>query len=413
VTRIPYKWELVGWLWLAFFLNQADREVFGVVLPSLKADLGLTDLQAGMVASIFTIALAVVVPAAGYMGDHFSRKRIVFVSLLAWSGATALTGFSTGIVFLIVACSLATSVGEGLYGPSAYALIAEHHVETRGTAMSIHQTALYIGVVSSGLIAGYLGDRFGWRSAFWVFGFGGILLALATGHCLRDTRARQSSETISVRLTLATLFRNRTVLLLCLAHGGEVFVNVVYLTWMPTYLHEHFGLTLANAGFFSMFWHYAASFVAVLLGGRLSDWLVQSHPRARILLQAGSTLAGAPFLYLLGTANDLPTACIAMAASGFFRGIYSSNTPAALYQVVSSKFRASAAALNITGSFVIGSSAPLAVGAVKQSMGLAVGLSGLAIVPVVASATLIAAAVTFQADYRKVSSAASSIVPAE
>ena len=110
MIRLPYRWELMVWLWLAFFFNQADRQVFSVVLPHLRADLGLTDVQAGLVASVFTIVLGLLAPFAGYAGDTFSRARIVTLSVFGWSLATMFTGFSTGLVYLIVVRVLTSSV---------------------------------------------------------------------------------------------------------------------------------------------------------------------------------------------------------------------------------------------------------------------------------------------------------------
>jgi MFS family permease len=77
-----YKWEVMILLWIAFFLNQADRQVFNVVLPLIKADLQLTDLQIGSIATAFNLIFAILIPVAGYAGDIFSRKWIVTISIL-------------------------------------------------------------------------------------------------------------------------------------------------------------------------------------------------------------------------------------------------------------------------------------------------------------------------------------------
>ncbi|MBL8235168.1 MAG: MFS transporter, partial [Bryobacterales bacterium] len=137
-----YRWELVFWLWCAFFLNQADRQVYSVVLPQLRTELQLSDIEAGLVATLFSLALALCVPVAGWAGDRLDRRRIVLVSLAGWSLSTLLTGFSTGLVFLVLIRSAATGAGEAFYAPAAYALMAAHHAETRSRAMSVHQTAL-------------------------------------------------------------------------------------------------------------------------------------------------------------------------------------------------------------------------------------------------------------------------------
>src|SRR5690554_870708 len=98
----PYKWELIVILWVAYFLNQGDRQIFNVVIPLIKADLMLDDVQIGLVATLFTLVYGILVPVAGFAGDLFRRKWIIFFSLLIFSIGTLFTGFASGIVLLIV-----------------------------------------------------------------------------------------------------------------------------------------------------------------------------------------------------------------------------------------------------------------------------------------------------------------------
>lgn len=97
--RITYKWELIIMLWVAYFLNQGDRQIFNVVIPLIKEDLHLTDVQLGFVASVFTIVYGCLVPFGGYMGDFLKRKWIILISILIFSIGTLCTGFSGGCLF--------------------------------------------------------------------------------------------------------------------------------------------------------------------------------------------------------------------------------------------------------------------------------------------------------------------------
>src|SRR4051812_42920895 len=184
---MPYKWELIALLWFAYFFNRADRQIYSFVMPQIKADLKLSDFQLGLVATIFTWTYGLLVPLGGYFGDLLRRKWVIVTSLLLWSAATLLTGLSTGLVMLIVLRGLATGGGESFYYPSATSLIGQFHHRTRALAMSIHQTALYVGLIVSGLLVGYVAELYGWRSAFYLFGFGGIALALIMLWRLQDT----------------------------------------------------------------------------------------------------------------------------------------------------------------------------------------------------------------------------------
>ena len=134
-----YRWELLTLLCGAFFLHQGDRAIFGVVLSSIQADLRLTDSQLGMVGSALFLTLAFMMPLAGYLGDVCSRKWIITVGVIFWSGATAITGMAEGMIGLIVFRGVATAGGESFYAPAAYPLLATFHQRTRALAMSVHQ----------------------------------------------------------------------------------------------------------------------------------------------------------------------------------------------------------------------------------------------------------------------------------
>ena len=174
-VRKGYKWEVLALLWVAYLLNQADRQVFNVVLPLIREDLGLSDVAVGTIATAFNLFYAVLVPIGGFIGDRFSRKWIVTASVLFWSIATMFTGLCNGFLMLVVMRSIATGGGEAFFGPANYSLIADYHDRTRAFAMSIHQTAYYVGIILSGYVAGVVGELWGWRNAFYIFGAIGVL----------------------------------------------------------------------------------------------------------------------------------------------------------------------------------------------------------------------------------------------
>ena len=142
--KIAYKWQMLALLWVAFLLNQADRAMFGFVMPLIKTDLGLSDVQLGLVATTFHVFYGILAPVAGFAGDFFRRSRVVFSAIFVWSLATVLTGTSTCMAHLVLFRGVSLGFGEAFYLPSANALIGGHHERTKGTAMAIHQTALYL-----------------------------------------------------------------------------------------------------------------------------------------------------------------------------------------------------------------------------------------------------------------------------
>jgi len=395
---IPYQWEIILWLFLAYIMNQADRQIFNVVLPLIKGDLGLNDFQAGVIGSTMVVTMAFVLPAAGYIGDRYPRSIIIVLSLAAWSLSTTLSGFSVGLVSFIAIRSVATGVGEALYVPAAVAFIGEHHTKSRSLALAIHQSALYVGTIGGGFVAGWLGQLFGWKSSFFVFGGFGLLLAI-TMH-FRMKRSHTVSPVVSgdqprVKEVLQSLVKIKTAIIFSLVLGLSTFVSIGYLAWMPTYLHESFGLTLANAGFFSVFYNLAAAFVGVMLGGRFSDKFAQKYPRFRLNLAGTALLLGIPSLYFMGASDNLTVVYLALGGFGFCRGLFDSNIYASLFDVVPRRYHASAAGLMVAFSFLIGSLAPLILGAMKQGGDLGAGLSGLAWAYLVGGSALLFAAYRF------------------
>lgn len=377
-----FNWELIVLLWLVFFFNQADRQIFNVILPNIKAALKLTDAELGLIASVFIWAIGLCVPLSGYIGDVFSKKKVIIFSLLLWSAATFFTGLSAGLVHLVILRGIVGS-SESFYAPAANALIGEKYKDKTGLALAIHQTALYAGIIMSGLIGALIAERFGWSAAFYFFGGIGIILSVILFLRFKKIMLPEASVVVTkVALLdgLKGLLQKRTAVLLTLAFACMIFVNVGYLTWAPTFLQEKFKLSLANAGFSSMFYHHIFAFLGVLAGGRFSDQLAKKDPGARLKIQALGLLAGAPFIYMMGSANDLFWVYAGMGMFGFFRGMYDSNIYASLFLVTAPGIRASVSGAMIMFAFLTGAFAPWILGIIKPTLGLSNGLSALSIV---------------------------------
>lgn len=377
--RISYQWELILMLWVAYFLNQGDRQIFNAVIPLIKADLQLTDVQLGLVASVFTVVYGCLVPFGGYLGDFLKRKWIVLSSLFVFSVGTLCTGFSGGLIALIVLRGITTGGGEAFYYPAATSLISQYHQKSRALAMSIHQTALYVGIVVSGFIAAYVGERFGWRMSFFTFGLGGLLLCVYLFFRMEDTPQMVQEKRHPIGYVVRAIFRKKTVWMLCLAFGAMCFVNIGYVTWMSTFYHEHFHLSLSTAGFTSMFFHFVAALLGVLLGGKISDKYALKRKTIRLETELVGLLLGAPFIFWMGYTTHLYVSYAMLACFGFFRGIYDSNLYAALFDVIEPDLRASSVGIMTAFAFIVGALAPLVLGYLKTDFGLAIGIASLSV----------------------------------
>ena len=378
------KWEVLLLLWMAYLLNQGDRQVFNTVLPAIREALNLTDTSVGLIATIFNLFYACCVPFGGWAGDRFSRKWVVTVAIIFWSVATMFTGLANGVFLLILMRSVATGGGEAFFGPANYSLLGQYHTDTRARAMSIHQTAYYVGVILAGWLAGLIADRFdainpgnGWKYSFIIFGAAGIVWGILMIFRLKDKEVTDSAERRKVvqnPLTaiwqgFRTVFTTPTALMLTIGFSGLIFVITGYMTWMPAYLQEELGQTQAAAGFNSMFWTYLAAFAGVLIAGVLSDRFASKNRKARMLLQAAGLVLGAVPLFVIGESKTVWILYLCFAGWGFFRAFFDANTYAVLYDVTPPHLHASCSSAMITTGFAVGAFAPVVLGAMKDSMG--------------------------------------------
>ena len=391
-------WAVVGLLWLAYFLNQADRQIFNVTLPLIQKEFGFSSAEMGLVATIFTVVFGLLVPFAGYAGDRFRKSRVVVLSLLVFSAGTLLTGAATGLVMLIIFRGIATGAGEAFYSPAATSWIADKHEARKATALSIHHTANYAGVVFGSLLIGLIADRFGWRVSFAVFGAVGLVWAAviaisARGEPIIEKPPVQESNFISEMLAAARLIAKSPLLLAQMAaFGGVIFVLSGYSTWMPTILHDEFGQSLTEAGFSAVASHHAAALLG-LVAGALTDRIRPRFPRIRLIAMAGALILSAPFIWMVSTAQNLWGIYAGLTMFGFWRGIYDSNLYAAIFDEVPETMRAKVASLIISAAFILGAFAPTVMGLLEDDYGLRGAMGMLAFVSCGSGLVLLAASI--------------------
>ena len=365
-----YKWEVLLLLWVAYLLNQGDRQVFNSVLPLIRDALSLTDKSVSLIAVFFNLFYAVMVPIGGWVGDRFSRKWVTTLSILFWSIATMFTGLANGVFLLILTRSVATGGGEAFFGPANYSLLGQYHTDTRARAMSIHQTSYYVGVILAGWLAGYIGDRLGWQYAFYIFGGAGVVWAVVMAFRLKDLpRTEQTVQKPKIWDGFKTVFTTPTALMVTIGFCGFIFVITGYMTWVPTFLQENFGQSGAQAGLNSMLWTYVAAFVGVLLAGTLSDKWAAKTPQKRMVIQGAGLILGAAFLPFMGSVKSLWLLYMCFAGWGFFRAFFDANIYAALYDVTPEHLHASCSSAMIMTGFAVGATAPYVLAVIKESTG--------------------------------------------
>jgi MFS family permease len=259
------------------FLNYIDRYIIAAVLPRMQSEMGLTNAQAGLLATAFLVAYFITSPVFGALGDRLSRTRLMAFGVGAWSVATAATGIMRNFAQLVTARSF-VGVGEAAYGTISPALLSDYFPKSqRGRSFSIFYVAIPVGAAVGYLLGGLIEPVFGWRAAFYVVGLPGILLALLA-LTIPDPPRGATEESIpslpeSVWTTLKGFLRN-------FAYGGTVLGYAAYTFavsglafWMPEYLERIRGLDLSRANFIVAGVTVIAGLAGTFVGGYLGDLL--------------------------------------------------------------------------------------------------------------------------------------------
>lgn len=413
------RWRIAGFLALAAALNYADRAALSSVLPALRTEFTLSDVQLGLLGSVFLWSYALGSPFAGVIADRWSRPKLVVWSLVLWSAVTALMGAANGFTALL-ALRIALGFAECLYLPAATALLADHHgPATRGRAMSIHSLGLNFGVVLGGSFAGFLAEHYGWRAGFWVLGIGGIVLAAAARHIvvvpttafhvirekspgapkegdqphfhvLRENGSGRAGTT-SFAEACRYLLKVPTFHVM-LAKAMLAGVGIwVFFNWLPLYFREAFNMTLGGAGFVGTFMLQISTMLGIGLGGWLSDRAAAKDARHRLLVQGTSYLVAAPFLLLFLARPGFAMVAVAVSAFSLLRGLGQANENPTLCEIIPVQFRSTAIGIMNTCATAAGGLGVLLAGVLKQAFGLNAIFAGISLLFVIAGVGLLVA----------------------
>lgn len=403
-TGKNYKWVLLALLWMAYFLLQGTRQIYGSVLPQIKSDfshMGVTDAQMGMVGTIFTLVYGLAVPVAGLCADLFKRKWMIVGGVAVFSLGIFGSGFANSLAMLVLFYGILNAVGQCMVPSSCTSLITQYHNEARTTALSLYQTALYVGVIMCSFISGWLGGMGAgtWKWAFLIFGGIGLVWAVILAFTIKDTvqpgEDKKGAPKATIKDALASLLSKPSALLLTVAFGTMVWTTQGYATWTRKFMTDQFSLSSSAASFHNVFWHFVGALLGILLASAFTDRLARVRKGVRMEIAAIGLIIGAPFLFLAAYAQSLTMCCLFLFLFGVGHGIFDSNLFAALYDVVVPRYRAAATGLYCCGAFVLGCPSPTVTGWLIEHHSLSVGFATLAASYLIGAVVIFTARVFF------------------
>ena len=348
-----YRWTVLVMLTLVYTFNFIDRQILVILQEPIKADLGLSDAQLGLLTG-FSFALVYVtagIPIA-WLADRANRRNIVAASLAFWSLMTAMSGLVQNYGQLLVA-RLGVGVGEAGGTPPAHSMISDYFPpSSRGTALSFYSMGIYIGVLFGFAAGGWIAENFGWRNAFFVIGIPGILYAFAVlwvvkepkrGHF--DPAGAGAPAQSSLSETMAGLRRRPTFWYLSVGCAFSAFISYGNGNFMPSFLMRNHGLSLTEVGVILGLISGLSGATGTFLGGYMADRLATRDMRWYLWIPIlGGLSAMIPAYYtLLGENTTFIVA--AMIPSQILSALYLGPCIATCHNLVSPGMRAMASAI--------------------------------------------------------------------
>lgn len=358
--------------------NFMDRTVISVLMPAIKADLGLTDTQLGFLSGLaFALFYATLGIPIAALADRSIRRNIIAAALVIWSSMTALCGAAQSFTHLLL-CRVGVGVGEAGCLPSSHSLISDYVPrEKRSSALAIHTAGSTVGAMAGLMIGGFLVAQFGWRETFVILGAPGIILAIIVWFTLREPPRGGSDAKPALAVaageptTIMGLIRARPAyihMVLVFATGG--FVSFGLQQWLPSFYVRSYGLTIGQVGLVYGAVSGLAATAGALLGGFIGDRLLRRGPLTAIAYAIVCAILAFAFKIAMLIADEAWLSLTFNFFSSFF-GLAAHGPCFALVQSVTpAHLRARAAAVLTFLTSLIGTGAgPLFIGFVSDLNG--------------------------------------------
>jgi MFS transporter, Spinster family, sphingosine-1-phosphate transporter len=335
-------------------LNYADRNVLFAVQPLVQDEFHLSNAQIGYLTSAFLGFYMVAAPFVGPLADRYSRKLIIVLGALFWSGLTLLTAVTHTYTELLIRHTL-VGVGEATFVTIAPTFVADLFAENiRGRILGVFYLAIPVGSAAGYLLGGYLAPHYGWRFPFYIAAAPGFALALAVLFLREPERGQFDSLTETPeRGTILGLARNPAFLTATLGMAAMTFSLGGIQVWIPKFLFSERGYTLEAANFAFGIIIVVDGILSSLAGGWLGDYLLPRMKSSYYLVSAASMLAGVPVMIVaLFVKGPLMIPAIGVAA--FFLLLNTAPLNAAVINSVGAHIRATALAVNIFIIHILG-----------------------------------------------------------
>ncbi|MEP1385294.1 MAG: MFS transporter [Paraglaciecola sp.] len=394
-----------------YALSTLDRYLLGVLIPSIKEDLGLSDTALGLLAgAAFAIFYATLGLPLARLADKYGRKLIIIISLFIFSIMTSLCGLAVGFWTLFLA-RVGVGIGEAGTTPASLSMLSDlYPKEQRSTAMSILSIGGNIGVLAGFILGGLIAEHYGWQYAFIFVGVPGVILAAILALKLQEpTRGQadnlgsnESFQQTSVKELISFLWGQKSFLCNIFGMALILFFMNGMLAWLPSYFSRSHGMELSNISLMvGLALGLGGPIGTILIGGILADKLTAKNISYGAKMVAIGAFLLVPTYLIVISATNLTLAIGAFVLPAIM-GMFFQGPLLAMSQAATPvSMRSSSAALMLFVGNIIGLGlGPFVIGFISESLSDTYGTESLRyalyVIPV---AALLAAIVVFAGSF--------------
>jgi len=353
-------------LLIVYIFNFLDRQIVNILAEPIKADLGLTDTELGLLAGpAFAVFYALLgIPIARYADkDGTNRVRLIALALAIWSAMTAVCGLAQNFVQLLLA-RIGVGVGEAGCTPAAHSLISDSVApEKRSSAIAFYGLGVPIGSLLGLIIGGIVNDLYGWRIALMLVGAPGLVLALVVLFVMREPRHSRTAEAVATAAAVTRLstgeamreiFASRAFIYILIASSVVAFLGYGKALWTISFFIRSHGLSTTEAGLSMAVVLGLAGAFGTWLGGKMADRFGARDKRHILTFPAYGMAVAAPILFLGYYMEDWRVAVALLIIPTILNSAYYGPAYACVQGLVRPQARAVAASIMLFGQNLIG-----------------------------------------------------------
>jgi MFS family permease len=306
--KVPaYSWYALAILTAVYVLNFLDRTLIYILFTPIKAELHFTDLQLALLGTTsFVIFYTLLGVPFGMLADRTKRKVIIGIGLAVWSLFSGLTGFASSF-WTIFFCRLMVGVGEATLGPAALSLLSDYFpTRMRATVQSIYSSGIAIGGGLAFFLGGWIGQTHGWRWAFYLLGFPGLILAGLVFLLREQPRGRtESPAALTTSGDARLLFRSKPLLYLYAGYALFALSSNNLGIWGAAFFVRVHHVSLLTVGIAAGILSIAVGIPAMIFSGFHSDKFSRRFAGGRMAFTACAAALSVPLWLVVLFANNL------------------------------------------------------------------------------------------------------------